>query len=155
MTAAATLTKPAPPKSRRPTPAHYLANGRLYRAIVSLPQHMCDRARPLQERWVFFDCCNSRPAEKLEVVLATVWGTDTHGWADAGFIYNVVEASELIDQNDADDDTALFECGWGIDSTQYVAPGDVDFFVTPTVRALLEAALARVTPPKAEEGGAA
>ncbi|SFF15044.1 hypothetical protein [Paracidovorax wautersii] len=152
---AATLTKPAPPKSRRPTPAHYLANGKLYRAIVSLPQYMCRRDRPLQERWVFFDCCTRRPAEHLESLLTTIWGADTHGWADAGLIYNVTEASDLIAQNDADDDTALFERAWGSEGTQYVAPADVDFFVRPEVRAVLEAALARVTSGKLHEGGAA
>ena len=152
---AATLSRPAPPKSRRPTPAHYLASGKLYRAIVSLPNHMCGRDRPLQERWVFFDCGHGDPATRLERLLSSIWGVNTVGWAYAGLIYNLVEASELIEQNDADDDTALFECAWGAGGTQYVSPSDVDFFVRPEVRALLEAALARVTPVTGREGGAA
>lgn len=141
-----TAVSTRPPIKANVTPAHSQAHGRLYRAIVSLPWHMRDRDRPLQERWVFFDCCISRPADRLEMLLATVWDTDTRGWAESGLIYNVVEACELIAQNDADDDTALFECDWGSNGTKHVSVCDVDFFVAPAVRALLEAALARVTP---------
>ena len=94
---------PASPAPRlpgsRPHPAHYQAHGRLYRAIVSLPDSMCERDRPLQERWVFFDCPgNTNPGERLEALLALAWNTDTTSWCDIGLIYNVSEASELIAQ---------------------------------------------------------
>lgn len=138
-------------------PAHYLTHGRLYRAIVSLPPRMCERDRPLQERWVFFDCptaCNN-PCTRLEALLALAWNVDTAGWGEAGYIYNICAARELIDRGDADDDTALFECEWGCEGTKHVAPGDVDYFVPPLVRARLEAALARVTVCPLLEGGAA
>lgn len=140
----------------RPFPAHYQAHGRLYRAIVSLPLHMCDRDRPLQERRVFFDCPTAiNPCARLETLLALAWNIDTAGWGEIGYIYNIYEASELIAQNDADDDTALFECQWGCEGTRHVASCDVDYFVPPLVRARLEAALARVTVCPLLEGGAA
>ncbi len=146
---------PRPPVGR-PHPAHYQAHGRLYRAIVSLPDSMCERDRPLQERWVYFDCPTGViPCNRLEALLQLAWNTDTSGWSDRGFIYNVVEASALIAQNDADDDTALFECEWGSEGTKHVALHDVDFFCTPRVRARLELALLQAHMGATLEGGAA
>lgn len=146
---------PRPPVGR-PHPAHYQAHGRLYRAIVSLPDSMCERDRPLQERWVFFDCpTNVEPGHRLECLLHMAWNISTIGWCDRGYIYNLTEASALIAQNDADDDTALFECGWGAGGTQHVALHDVDFFCTPRVRARLELALLQAHVGKVLEGGAA
>ncbi|MCE1194094.1 MAG: hypothetical protein LWW96_18255, partial [Acidovorax sp.] len=135
---------PRPPRTR-PHPAHYQAHGRLFRAIVSLPESMCERDRPLQERWVFFDCPTAaQPGSRLEALLALAWNIDTTGWCDRGFIYNVAEASQLIAQGDADDDTALFECEWGgSEGTKHVPLHEVDFFCTPRVRARLEVALSQ------------
>ena len=137
---------PANPAPRlpgsRPHPAHYQAHGRLYRAIVSLPDSMCERDRPLQERWVFFDCPgNTNPGERLEALLALAWNIDTSSWCDRGLIYNITDARELITQGDADDDTALFECGWSSEGIEYILPEYTDYFCTPRVRARLEAAM--------------
>lgn len=67
------------PIQARPHPAHYQAHGRLYRAIVSLPDSMCERDRPLQERWVFFDCpANDLPGDLLEALLSLAWNIDTY-----------------------------------------------------------------------------
>lgn len=145
-----------PPTRYLAYPAHYWALCRLCRAIVSLPQRMCVRDRPLQERWIFFNCPpGGDPCSRLEALLALAWDVDTGGWGEAGYIYNIYTARELIDRGDADDDTALFECEWGCEGTKHVAPGDVDYFVPPLVRARLEAALARVTICPLLEGGAA
>ena len=140
----------------RPHPAHYQAHGRLYRAIVSLPASMCERDRPLQERWVFFDCpTDDMPHGRIEALLALAWNISTLGWCDNGLIYNITEARELIAQNDADDDTALFECEWGSEGTKHVPLHDVDFFCTPRVRARLELALLQAHLGTSLEGGAA
>ena len=72
-----------------------------------------------------------------------------------GLIYGITEASDLIAQGDADDDTALFECEWGSEGTKHVALHDVDFFCTPRVRARLELALLQAHIGAAMEGGAA
>ena len=137
-------------------PAHFQAHGRLYRAIVSLPDSMCERDRPLQDRWVFFDCTgNTNPGERLEALLALAWNIDTSSWCDRGLIYNITDARELITQGDADDDTALFEYEWGSEGTKHVALADVDFFCTPRVRARLELALLQAHVGKVMEGGVA
>ncbi|PIF29398.1 hypothetical protein CLU88_4327 [Acidovorax sp. 56] len=158
-TACSSLAKqantPRPPAGQ-PFPAHYQAHGRLYRAIVSLPDSMCKRDCPLQERWVFFDCpTGKRPDVHLEALLALAWNIDTTSWCDSGFIHNITEARELIKQGDADDDTALFECEWGCEGTKHVALADVDFFCTPRVRARLELALLQAHVGKVLEGSAA
>lgn len=153
------LASQVQPSTRPPLgqyPAHYQAHGRLYRAIVSLPDSMCERDRPQQERWVFFDCpSKANPGERLEALLALAWNIDTTGWCDLGLIYNITEASELIAQNDADDDTALFECEWGNAGTKHVRPRDVDFYCTPRVRARLELALLQAHVGQVLEGGVA
>src|SRR3989344_6100072 len=76
---------PASPAPRlpgsRPNPARALAHGRLYRAIVLLPDAMCARDSPLQERWVFFDCpAATRPGIHLEALLSMAWNVSTTGW---------------------------------------------------------------------------
>lgn len=151
----ATAFRPAIPA--RPHPAHYQAHGRLYRAIVSLPPSMCERDRPPQERWVFFDRPHSEmPHGRIEALLALAWNIDTTAWCSNGLIYNIATASDLITQGDADDDTALFECAWGgPDGTQHVSPHDVDYFCTPRVRAGLELALLQAQLGAVLEGGAA
>lgn len=152
-TTSAHVCTPPAPSSRAPRPAHSQAHGRLMRAIVTLPRHMTTDGRSLQERWVFFDAPSvSGAGERLAQLLAPVWNIDTVGWANDGSIYNLEEASELIRQNEADDDTALFECEWGKNGTKHVAAEDVDYFCTPRVRARLEAAHRRAL---GQEGGAA
>lgn len=151
---------PASPAPRlpgsRPNPAHYQAHGRLYRAIVSLPRDMAERDRPLQERWVFFDCPTGEiPPPRIEALLALAWNISTIGWCNRGLIYGIAEASDLIAQGDADDDTALFECELGSEGTKHVPLHDVDFFCTPRVRARLELALLQAHFGTALEGGAA
>ena len=58
----------------------------LYRAIVSLPNGLCERDRPMQERIVFFEGpydfmqrSNAGAAEVLEKLLALAWSADTTG----------------------------------------------------------------------------
>lgn len=143
----ATVSRPHIPA--RPHPAHYLAHGRLYRAIVSLPRDMAERDRPLQERWVFFDCPTGEiPHPHIEALLALAWNISTTGWCDRGIIQGITHASDLIAQGDANDDTALFERSFGPEGTEHVSPHDVDYFCTPCVRSRLELALlhARVGP---------
>lgn len=148
-------TAPRPPAGHI-HPAHFQAHGRLYRAIVSLPVSMREHDRPTQERWVFFDCpADHHPGEWLEALLALAWNISTIGWCDRGLIHSTIEASELIAQGDADDDTALFEYEWGNAGTKHVRPRDVDFYCTPRVRARLELALLQAHVGKAMEGGAA
>jgi len=151
---------PASPAPRlpgsRPNPAHTLAHGRLYRAIVLLPDAMCERHSPLQERWVFFDCpAATRPGIHLEALLSMAWNVSTTGWCEHGIVYDIKEASDLIAQGDADDDTALFERSYGPAGTDHVGHHDVDFFCSPRVRARLELALLQAQVGKAMEGGAA
>lgn len=158
-TACSSLAKQAStprPPAGHPHPAHYQAHGRLYRAFVSLPRDMCERDRPRQERWVFFDCpTGDMPHAHVEELLALAWNISTKGWCDRGVIYSITEASELIDQGDADDDTALFECQWGCEGTKHVHLDEVDFFCTPRVRARLEQALLQAHVDKVLEGSAA
>lgn len=144
------------PRRTSPFPAHYQAHGRLYRAIVSLPEHMCAADRPLQERWVFFDCPSTeQPSARLETLLALAWNTDTAGWTEHGLIYNTGYAPDVIAEQDGDDDSALFVCASGGDGIEYVAACDVDYFCTPRVRARLEAALLRAWSGVATKGRAA
>ena len=159
-TACRPTAAPANPAPRlpgsRPNPAHTLAHGRLYRAIVLLPDAMCERHSPLQERWVFFDCPTGEiPHPCIEALLALAWNVSTTGWCDRGLIYGITEASDLIAQGDADDDTALFERSYGPAGTDHVGHHDVDFFCSPRVRARLELALLQAQVGKAMEGGAA
>lgn len=154
--------KAAPPSlaprlpGSRPHPAHYQAHGRLYRAIVLLPDAMCERDRPLRERWVFFDCpAATRPGLHLEALLSLAWNISATGWCEHGVVYDIKEASDLIAQGDADDDTALFERSFGPEGTEHVSPNDVDYFCTPQVRARLELALLQAHVGKVLEGGAA
>lgn len=152
-TACRPTAAPANPAPRlpgsHPNPAHYLAHGRLYRAIVLLPDAMCESDRPLQERWVFFDCpAATHPGFHLEALLSLAWNISTTGWCERGVVYDIKEASDLIAQGDANDDTALFERSFGPEGTEHVSPHDVDYFCTPRVRSRLELALlhARVGP---------
>lgn len=124
-------------------PTLNLASGHLYRAIVTLPRHLCERDLPLQERIVFFEGPLCGKAQHLAQLLMQVWGTDTAGWCESGFIYNISSARELVAENLSDDlDARLLEIGRGGETRiHYAAPADVDLFVTPRVHARLLSAL--------------
>jgi len=134
-------------------PAEHQAHGRLMRAIVSLPPHMCERSRAIQERIVFFDCPRQADAgHRLEALLALAWNTPTAGWCEQGHIYNITSTSELAERSDACDDTALLEIGWSSEGPAYACRASVDFFCTPGARSSIEQAMRMLT---TQEGGAA
>lgn len=158
-TACRPTAAPANPAPRlpgsHPHPVQYLAHGRLYRAIVLLPDIMCAR-HALEERWVFFECpSRTNPAERLEALLALAWNISTAGWCEHGVVYDIKEASDLIAQGDANDDTALFERSFGPEGTQHVHPHNVDYFCTPQVRMRLDLALLQAHFCPALNGGGA
>lgn len=126
----------------------------LRRAVVSLPEHMCTRNRPLQERTLFYELpsffhLQPRPdiGRHLEQMLALVWGENTTGWCDAGYIYNDYSSQELLDRacDAGDSELYLFEigvglnCGIGAQQIGYARRADCDFFVKPTLAARLTA----------------
>lgn len=127
--------------------AHTLANGRLYRAIVSLPQNMCPKGETLHERIVFFDGPIQEAGGYLEKLLAHAWHIDTADWCVNGNIYNIDPAFDLIEQGEgADLDVRLFEIGWGgPQDVVYADPARVDLFVAPMLKARLQAALAQIS----------
>lgn len=120
-----------------------LARGRLHRAIVSLPQSMCKREQPFQERIVFFEGPAQGAGEHLATLLGLVWGVNTTDWCARGLIYNVSSARELIVENLSDSqDARLLEIGWGGDiPIHYACSADVDMLVTPQVKERLQAGL--------------
>lgn len=149
-------------------PANYLqqpvtlaGNARLYRAIVSLPQHMASEA--LDERIVFFESkTESGVGAYLEELLAKVWCVDTKGWCEDGYIYNINSARELHDQsfnNGGPSDLMLFETGSGGNGIEAIGPNrthyaqadTVDMFVTPRVSRRLRDALEAIELARADE----
>lgn len=135
----------APPPSAHVC-THYAAQGRLYRAIVSLPERLCPRDELLHERIVFFDGPTVDAGPHLEKLLGAAWNVDTAGWCGAGWIYNLRSASDLIEENEsADIDARLFELSWGgPEGVGYAETARVDLFVAPVPKARLQAALARL-----------
>jgi hypothetical protein len=132
----------------------------LYRAIVSLPDHMTEYARRAQERIVFFDLPVGKNAGRhLEQILSAVWGIDTAGWVECGFIYNINSEHELLSEHAfgaADTgDLRLFETGAYGGNVIYADLDDVDLFVPPCVRARLSLALAKLKPAASGEKGGA
>jgi len=138
----------------RSVPITALGNGVLHRAIVSLPQHMTERDRPLQERIVFFEVpashrsrgafTSSGSGEHLERLLATAWCIDTTNWCENGYLYNINTAQELYGNafgHEATGELRLFETGCGGETFPAIGPGrihyaragDVDLFVPPRV----------------------
>lgn len=128
------------------TQAHYAARGRLYRAIVSLPQSLLPHDEPLHERIVIFDGPRENWHGHLHTLLAHAWNTDTIDWCGDGYVYNVTSAYDLTEQNEsADIDARLFELSWGMhDGIGYAAPDRVDLFVNPVLKARLLAVLNRL-----------
>lgn len=128
----------------RPLAITSLGNGILHRAIVSLPNHMTERDRPLQERIVFFEAPSSAgAAAHLEQLLAAAWCIDTANWCDNGYIYNINSVNELYAHafgGELTGELRLFEVGAGGDEfgvgpdrIHYARAWDVDFFVPPRV----------------------
>lgn len=130
-----------------------LANGVLYRAIVTLPNFMAERDQPYDERIVFYEAPGKEDyGRHLEALLAKTWCLDTINWCHQGFIYNIYSAEELLSERSKagqENDLALFEIGWGgkgIDAVgpeaiHYARKGRVDLFVTPRVARRLQDAL--------------
>lgn len=121
----------------------------LYRAIVSLPESLCERSRLTQERFVFFEgpLQDKAMSAHIERLLATVWNVDTSLWVERGFIYNVYSERELKRQAasevDSDYELQLFECGAGGSTgigrnrVHFARQLDCDFFVSPTLASQL------------------
>lgn len=143
-------------------PATTAGNGRLYRAIVSLPHGMANGA--LEERIVFFETQAEQGAGRcLEELLSKVWCIDTRGWCEDGFIYNVNSARELhsysVDDENGPHDLMLFETGGGgtgieaigPNRTHYAQADTVDMFVTPRVARRLRDALDTIELMRADE----
>lgn len=127
----------------------------LHRAIVSLPDALTSRDRPIQERRVFFEAPRGEhPSRHLEKLLALAWGVDTARWAEWGYIYNVDDAYALAsDSFAAGDDTGdlcLFETGCGGDigigpqRIHYARAADIDLFVTPAKAERLRSTMAYI-----------
>ncbi len=135
---------------------HALGLVGLHRAIVSLPDSLTDRERPLQDRIVFFEAPTGvHPLTHLEQLLALVWGVDTTDWTDRGYIYNRECACDALQEaidagDDVSDDIFLFETGAGGDigigplRVHYARTPKVDLFVTPLRAERLRRALDRI-----------
>jgi len=145
-----TVEKYLPRPNRRITA---LANGVLYRAIVTLPNFMIEPEQPFEERIVFYEASGKEDyGRHLEALLAKAWCIDTINWCDQGFIANIYSAEELLSEGcnaGRENDLALFEIGWGgkgidavgPDAIHYARKGRVDLFVTPRVARRLHDAL--------------
>lgn len=129
-----------------PSLIHHMARGRLYRAIVSLPDALCPRGELLHERIVFFDGPRENAGPYLETLLAHAWHVDTIDWCEDGHIYNLRSAHDLIEEGASDDMNArLLGTSWGgQEGIGYAAPERTDFFVAPAMRARLAELQAQV-----------
>ena len=128
----------------------------LHRSIVSLPDRLTERDRPLQERIVFFvKPVGVHPGDHLQSLLAKLWDEDTTTWCESGFIYNTSPASELLQDyagfsTPANPDLHLFEVGWGgpdgigPQHVHYARAADCDLLVPPRLHKRLAAALAQI-----------
>jgi hypothetical protein len=143
-------------------PVTLAGNARLYRAIVSLPEHMTNGA--LEERIVFFESKSDQGVGAyLETLLATVWCIDTNDWCENGYIYNINSARELhehsVNDSAGPSDLMLFETGGGGNGIEAIGPNRthyaqadaVDMFVTPRVARALRVALDAIDLARAEE----
>lgn len=135
-------------------PIRLMTRGVLYRAVVSLPDHMrLTKEIPLNVRIVFFIAPHCfRPSKVLKELLQIAWDVETTRWEERGNIYNIETAMDLIAQGTSEDkDSRLFETGWGTGGTAYADPAQVDLFVPPVLKTRLQAALNSLD----EKGGAA
>ncbi|WP_157636849.1 hypothetical protein [Burkholderia ubonensis] len=130
-----------------------LGTGLLHRAVVALPDALCEPGQVASERIVFFEAPSpASAAAHLEQLLAAAWGVDTRGWTEHGCIYNLFDAHELIARAfgaAAAGELRVLEIGAGPDGVGpdrvvYARAADVDLFVTPRVAARLRALLAIV-----------
>lgn len=133
---------------RQLSAAPTVRRGRLFRAIVSLPEFMCPADETMHERIVFFSAPAVCPSsgQYLENLLSHVWNVEACGWCDDGHIYNITTESALAwDGVSQDSDARLFEtaCG-GPDGVTYADPARVDFLVAPALKLRLQSALAKV-----------
>lgn len=162
----------APRSSSKNTPApapHWRAGpGFLYRAFVYPPAHICARSE-LNCRIVFFEgpFDRSKALRHLEQLLGLAWCMDTADWCRDGYIENLSSEREQLNEYgfagpDAGD-LNLFTTGCGGEVSPAVGPDrihyaqreDIDLFVSPVVRARLDAALARIDALRASwKGGA-
>lgn len=128
-----------------PNPQPIARRGRLYRAIVSLPEALCPAGETMHERIVFFTAPAGCPSsgQYLENLLSHVWNVEPCGWCDDGHIYNITTESALAwDGVSQDSDARLFETGWGgPDGVTYADPIQVDFLVAPALKLRLQTAL--------------
>ena len=128
--------------SADPLDVRYMAQGQLFRAIVTLPQHLCPRSEPLHERIVFLDApTRSHAAQRLASVLDAAWSVET--WFDEGLIYNLQSAHDLVNEGLSEAlDARLFEISWGgPEGIGYALPGRVDLFLAPLLKTRLQATL--------------
>lgn len=149
--------KPAAPRRQSVTS---LTRGHLCRAIVSLPDCLCEHDRPIQDRIVFFERPNftmEGARAHLASLLKAAWGVDTSGWGMSdSHIYNINSLGELLEFSYAsegmDPELRMFEtgCGGGLsfsvgpDRVHYARPKDVDLFVTPKAAARLQEHLSTI-----------
>lgn len=130
-------------KAPPPIPLESLGNGLLFRAIVSLPDHMCESGNLFQERIVFFEApyIVGERGRHLEKLLSTAWYADTRNWLENGTIYNLCSSHELRENAfgpEGSGDLRLFEVGGGQggigpDRIHYARLANIDLFVTPKV----------------------
>ncbi len=149
----------------------------LCRAFVSLPDPMCDRERPMQERVVFFEVpattfLRGQMWTRLATILTAAWDVPA---ADLERLaYNQSSEWELVNEQSyggpATGDLRLLETGSGGEITRGIVPpgaadpncaihyaraADIDLFVTPRTAARLQKAIAQVEALYAAKGGAA
>lgn len=129
-------------KPNAASPITALAQGILYRAVVSLPAELAEQDRPHQERIVFFEAANSAQCSAhLEQLLAAAWCTDTRGWCEQGHINSIHSAHELLHtpKGIGTDELRLLALadhaagGVGPDRICYARGHDVDLLVSPRV----------------------
>ena len=143
-----TTAHPGPlPTPRQLSAAPTVRRGRLYRAIVSLPEVMCPAGETHHERIVFFTMTSEATAgqaEYLQGLLSHVWHIPAHTLENG--IYNITTESALAwDGVSQDSDARLFETGWGgPDGVTYADPVRVDFLVAPALKLRLQNALAKI-----------
>lgn len=137
-------TKTRQRDSADPLDVRYMAQGQLFRAIVSLPQHLCPHSEPLHERVVFFDApTRSHAVQRLVSLLDAAWSVESETWFDDGLAYNLQSAHDLVGEGlSAALDARLFEISWGgPEAIGYAQPGRVDLFLAPVLKARLLAIL--------------